>query len=225
MASVQFIVLTAVTALTARFSAYQKHRHDMSLFDSIFDVPAQAEGNPLFRSNSKFKAVSAVRGSAVAKAEDGAVERPEPAKSVDMTAVKDSKISKAKKRKAIEATQPLLSKLPAKQKKQKQQHHTDAANHDAAHANKKQKVTADANDTDIVNHVKPAKKRKQPVQSNSVPSVTKGAATAEQASASGNHGLHADGADPASSDKMQVQSKASSAHTVDMASADTRRDA
>lgn len=185
----------------------------MSLFDSIFDVSAQADANPLFSSNSKFKAVSAARGSAIATAEDEAVDRADPAKSINMTAVRSSKVNKAKKRKAAEAKQPRLSKLPASQKKQKQQRHVDAASHEAAHANKKQKVTAAANDTDIVNNVKPAKKRKQPAESNSTPSVTKGAAAAEQASASAIDGVHADRSEPASSNQVQVHSKAASAHT------------
>lgn len=210
---VQSIVLSGAGHSVDRKLFGQRHIHDMSLFDNIFDVSAQAGANPLFSSNSKFKAVSAARGSAVFTAEDGALDRPEPAKSINVSAVKSSKVDKAKKRKAVEAKQPPLSELPARQKKQKQQHHVDAASHEAAHANKKQKVTADANGTDIVNSIKPAKKRKQPAESNSTPSVTKGAAAAEQASASAIDSVHADRSEPASSNQVQVQSKSSSAHT------------
>ncbi len=129
----------------------------MSLFDTIFNNSPQAALNPLFSSNSKFKAAKAAEGSAAAQ--PLLLDAAEAARTIDKPA---TKAGKAKKRKTAETIEVLPVELPVKQNKQKR--HADTVSSEVTHTKKKQRVAVNDADSKSVDKVKPAKKQKQSVQ-------------------------------------------------------------
>ncbi|KAL0026925.1 hypothetical protein WJX77_012495 [Trebouxia sp. C0004] len=105
----------------------------MSLFDTIFTNSPQAALNPLFSSNSKFKAAKAAEGSATA--EPVLVGTAKAARTIDKST---SKASKAKKRKTAETVEVPPVELPVKQNKDKRR--ADTVSSEVTHTKKKQRV-------------------------------------------------------------------------------------
>jgi len=132
------------------------------LFDTIFNNSTQAALNPLFSSDSKFKAAKAAEGSATAQ--PLLVDAATAAKTVDEPA---TKAGKAKKRKIAETIEVLPVELPVKQNKQKR--HADTVSSKVTQTKKKQRVAINDADSNPVDKVKPAKKQKQSVQRSAAP--------------------------------------------------------
>ncbi|DBA87406.1 TPA: hypothetical protein ACH3X1_004451 [Trebouxia sp. C0004] len=149
----------------------------MSLFDTIFTNSPQAALNPLFSSNSKFKAAKAAEGSATA--EPVLVGTAKAARTIDKST---SKASKAKKRKTAETVEVPPVELPVKQNKDKRR--ADTVSSEVTHTKKKQRVVINDAASNSVDKVKPAKKQKQSVQSSAALASANGTAAPNRAAAS-----------------------------------------
>jgi len=179
----------------------------MSLFDTIFNNSPQAVLNPLFSSNSKFKAAKAAEGSATGQ--PLFVDAAKAAKTVDTPA---TKASKAKKRKTAETVEVPPVELPIKQNKQKRP--ADTVSSEVTHTKKKQRVVISDANFNSVDKVKPAKKQKQSVQKSVAPAPANATAAPNRVAASEADVMAASDPQLAIDHKIQVEHCAGKAFRV-----------